>query len=496
MKLPLFMNKNDSALEMLRAACDAEPADVGAAVRLMQYYGEQGKYNEALVICNRSLRCSEQDYSLLLEYGNLCFKKGDLKEASEVFKKLTELEPRRIEGWNNQGILQLRRAEIEDASRSFSELIKIQPDHPGALLNLGNYYFYKEDFKEAGSFFQKLVEIRPDFADGWFNLGNTYLTRGNYKQAKTAFKKALEYRPQFFSAYKNLGFVHEKLGEFQKAEEFYRLAAEINKSDAGIQVNLGNVYFLQNNYIQAKRCFLRVVRLAPKNVPGWTGLAKVSLARGDFNTYVRSMLTVLSRLGDEELARSIEVLIQINQLSKAAEILSQADRLGKKGDNLDLQRLLVYQHKGVHKQKVSAIFKRLSSLPVLSDPVKRGLARFSLEKGDCDSAIKFVKQMGSPDGVSYGILWRALLGKKQYGLVKELIQSYAEENQECFDCWFIMARIEAERGSRLQAEKFLIKALENGFTDVDELNECPQLRRIFDSLARSKSNCLETIDKA
>ena len=78
---------------------------------------------------------------------------------------------------------------------------------------------------------------------------------------------------------KNLGFTHEKMGETEKAEQCYIKAAGINRLDSGIHVNLGSLYIRQGRYEEAKRHFLKAVRLAPSNIMGWTGIRQLALVR-------------------------------------------------------------------------------------------------------------------------------------------------------------------------------------------------------------------------
>ncbi|MDO5577148.1 MAG: hypothetical protein Q4F84_08710, partial [Fibrobacter sp.] len=211
--------------------------------------------------------------------------------------------------------------------------------------------------------------------------------------------------------------------------------------------------------------------------------------KGDLNLFVRATLSSLPRLGDEVLVQSIEILYEINQISKAEEILAQAYRIGRASDSLDLQKLLIYQKKGINTEEVSKIYKRLCSVPP-TDTIRKGLARYALEKGLYDQVIEYIQSMEKPDEVAYGLLWRAFLANNEILKAKQQIQNYIKENPESYDCWFLLARIESLKGHRIRAERFLIRALENGFTNLDELNQYPDLKEILDSLAQSSKDRL------
>ncbi len=399
------------------------------------------------------------------------------------FGQLTEMNAERIEGWNNLGIVQLQKGDLEEAKKSIGKVLEIEPDNSGALLNMGNYHFARSEFDAAQTYFERAINLKADFPDAWFNLGNTFLAKKEFELAKNAFEKAIRYQREFPSALKNLGFIYEKLGDLEKAESYYNQASELNKADAALRVNLGNVHLQRKKYDDARKCYLKAVRLAPNDISGWMGLRHLSLVKGDLNTFMRATLAILPKLSDESLAKSIEMFYELNQLSKADDLLTQADRLGRSGNEIDLQRLLIYHRKGIHQGKVAGIFKKLSNLVEKSEAIKKGLARYSLESGDNDTAIHYIKQMTQPDSVGHSILWRALLAKKETDEARGSIQNYIRENPDSFECWFLLARIEAERGNIAKAEKYLVRSLENGFTNLDELNDCPELKKIFDSLA-------------
>jgi tetratricopeptide (TPR) repeat protein len=480
------MESKETILETLRAQCEADPENFDKAIELAQHYSDLGWFNESLDIYEKLSEKHPDNYTLFLEYGNTCYKKRDYKKSVIFFTKLTEIKPERIEGWNNLGIVQLQLGELEIARQSMEKVLEIEPENSGALLNMGNYYAGKEEFDTSVTYFQKAISVRLDFADAWFNLGNVLIQKNDWEGAINAYEKALKYQREFPSALKNLGFVYEKCGNVDKAESLYMQASELNKADPGVRVNLGNLYLMQKKYDDAKKCYLKAVRLAPNELAGWMGLRHLSLVKGDLNTFIRATLAILPRLSDEVLAKSIEILYELNQISKAEDILNQADRLGRTGNELDLQRLLIYHRKKIHPGKITAIYKNLSAMDTKSESIKKGLARFSLETHDEVSAIKYVQEMTEPDSAAQSILWRALIARNEIDEAVHQIQMHIKDNPDAFECWFLLARIEAMRGNNSRAEKYLIRSLENGFTSLDELNDCSELKKIFENLTKKE----------
>jgi tetratricopeptide (TPR) repeat protein len=479
--------QEDSVLQALRKIYTVSRGDVGAALRLAQYYVDRGWYNQAIDVFRDSLKENGDDYTLLLEYGNTCFKKGEYHEAGIKFKKLTEIKPDRIEGWNNLGIVQIHEGDLDEAYVCFKRVIAIEPDNTGALLNMGNYHSGKGESEQALEYFRKVAEVSPSFADAWYNLGNVLLSLHRIDEAIEAFEKSIKYKSEFPSALKNLGVAHERNGNMSEAERCYVQAIEFNKADPGLRSNLGAVQLSLNKVDDAKENFLKAVRLSPQETSGWMGLREVALAKGDMQMFTRATLSVLPRLSESVIASSLEILYDLHQVSSADEIVKQVDRLGTSGDALDVQRIIAYFYREGVSERVVAIYKRIASASSQNPSYLKGLARFAFLAQNFENAIEFVNKMEHPDCAAHSILWRSLVALNRETQARRLIQNYIREYPDYFDSWFLLGQMEARRGKRERAERFLIKALENGFTDMEEANQNAVLKQILDSLAENKA---------
>lgn len=477
---------DDSILSKLRERFEKTPEDIDTALRLAGFYVNSGWYNQAKDVFRDALKVHADDFTLLLEFGNTCFKKGDFNEAGSAFRKLCAVRPDKIEAWNNLGIVQIQEGDLEGALHSFEKVIELEPENAGALLNMGNYYAGKGMHEDAIAYFHKTVAVLPGFADAWYNLGNSFLAIGKMVEAGEAFEKAIKYRGDFPSALKNLGFVYERQKRFDDAERCYSSAIEFNKADPALRINLGGIHLLQNRTDDARECFLKAVRLAPQEVGGWLGLREVALVKGDLLTFNRATLAVLPRLSESIIAESIEILFDLDQKSAADEIVQQIDRLGKTGDLLDSQRICSYYLNDGDSVKIKSIVTRLLSKNPVEPQILKGLARYAFLSGKFEQVVDLVNKIDTPDAYAQSILWRSLIEVKKDVQARRLIQNYIREYPESFECWYLLAVIEARRGHRIRTEKFLIRALETGFTNLDELKKEPVLKEILDSISEKK----------
>ena len=396
-------------LQVLRDAYAADPSNVGAGLQLAQQYADLGWYNQSLDLYRVLAKANPQNYSLMLDYGNVCYKHGDREEAIRAFTGLTELRPNRVEGWNNLGIV-LMVANVQESARdAFEHVLALEPQNPGALINLAAYHYSSGSVEKSIELLRTAVATRPDFTDAWFNLGNAYVVRREYDQAIEAFKKALRYQPDLASAHKNLGFVYEQMGDFDQAEANYRKAQELKKSDAGCYINLANVCLRQGKTDEAKKNFLHAVRLSPKEISGWMGLRHLALLRGDVATYVRSTLAIVHRLSPAIIAESIAVLRELKHFDKVDEILNVVDGSDKQEISLDCERLLAYQRRATDRGKAEALAIKLQALPDPDDKVRRTLAEYYYNQEAFDKALLWIDKIREQTISSNKILWDCLI---------------------------------------------------------------------------------------
>jgi len=479
------IKNNEEKLEELRARYNREPDSIEAALALAQFYADLGWLNEAQQLYKSLLSVNQKDFALLLEYGNICFKKQEYKEAISVFKDLTVMNPARIEGWNNLGIVYLTCENIDGAAAAFSRVLEIEPDNAGALLNRGNCHFEKNELNIAHQYFERSVKAAPDFADGWFNLGNTFLAREEYDDAIHAYQRALRFRYDFVSALKNLGYVYQKKGSFDLARDQYLQALQFNKADASIYRNLAIVYTSIKNFDEAKECFLRAVRLAPRNLGGWMGLRHLSLVKGDLETYMRATTAVLPRLAGDVIAASARALRELGHWDMTAKIITQADSLNKESVLLDIERLLLYSNRKINTHRIPALEKKIQNLNSPPSEVKLGFATYLFQNKKPALAEKCLNGMPA-DQLSYRTLqWRVLIAQRKFDAAKEDITVFLKDHSDCFDGWFLLAGILIEQDDIEQARAMLIKALENGFNDIEAIQGNKKLKLLYQALAVS-----------
>jgi tetratricopeptide (TPR) repeat protein len=471
-------------IEELRKAWEADPANRDAGIQLAQACTDCGWYNQAIDIYKRIIDEKETGYALLLDYGNVCYRHGDGEEALRLFKKLTELRPGRIEGWNNLGIVLLAAGKRDEAGSAFAHVLEIEPENPGALVNLASCHSGNGNVDAAIELLEKAVHARRDFADAWFNLGNARSAKKEYEPAIDAFKRALRYQPEMASAYKNLGYVHEQLGDFDEALKQYQQCMALNKADAGAYINMANVYIKQGKLDTAKKQYLHAVRLAPREPSGWMGLRHLALMRGDLTTYVRSTVAIMHRLGADAAAESVTVLRELKHFDKADEVLHMADSLNLTSDHLDSERLLSLQRRTIDHAKMAALYQHLALLENASDNVKEALAAYHSAAKEYDAALEWIEKVRDKSMAGQRLWWEILFHRQAWDRAIDAITAYLDEHPDNFDGHFFLAKIAAAQEKTDAAREHLVQALKHGFSDVPLIEEDAALSAVYHSLGK------------
>lgn len=479
----------NTPLDQLRADYEEHPGASHTAARLAEHYADLGWYNEALDVYREALKKNPDEMSLLVGYGNTCFRHSDYRESLNAFKRLTEIKPERIEGWNNLGIVHMAMGNDDAAQTAFGRVLSLEPDNAGTLLNMGNCHARKGDTAGARAFFERAIAVKPDYADGWFNFGNTWLSEKNYQKAAFAFEKALKYQREFPSALKNLGYVHEQRSDWEKAADCYRQAALLEKVDAGIQINLANACMALDQFEEAKDCFLKAVKLAPKNTAGWMGLRHLALMKGDLPTYMRATNAVLPHLSETAIATTIGILLGLHHLKEAREIVLGADRCNKQSDELDAQRLLAYRLCNIQAGRCQEIYKRLLSQasPGRADSIGKALAWYAFECADFTEAKEHGRAVQQADQKTRSIIVRSHLALGERKEALELVKRYSAEQPANSEMLFLLACCELEEGNMSKAGKDFLLALENGFSDIEEINRYPAFKLLFEKIGPGNS---------
>jgi Flp pilus assembly protein TadD len=147
--------------------------------------------------------------------------------AVNLFKRVTELEPKHKFAWNNLGRAYLSLRQLDEAVAAFRKQIEVNPYDEFAYNNLGLALWQQHKLDEAAAAFLKQIELVPldKFAHG--NLGSLYSEQKRYAEAVPELEKATTLTPNNSTLHVSLGQCYLNLGQTDKAMEAFDKAFEI-----------------------------------------------------------------------------------------------------------------------------------------------------------------------------------------------------------------------------------------------------------------------------
>ena len=107
---------------------------------------------------------------------------GKTFEASEAFKKVTELNPIYADGFNNLGVTLQEQGKLEEAIEEYNKALELKPDYADAYYNMGVTFKEQGKLEEAIEACQKALTLKPDFAEAYTNMSFAYLCKGSLEE--------------------------------------------------------------------------------------------------------------------------------------------------------------------------------------------------------------------------------------------------------------------------------------------------------------------------
>lgn len=173
---------------------------------------------------------------------------------------------------NDAGVAALKNQNYRAASELLKKVVEMEPKHKSAWNNLGQAYLALGKNDEAVSAFNKQIEINPFDEFAYNNLGRALQVQQKYDEAIAAYKKQLEVNPLDQFAHANLGAIYLEQKNYADATPELERAVQISLQNPVLQANLGRAYLNVNQPDKALQAFDKAVELAPSPVI-WNNVA-------------------------------------------------------------------------------------------------------------------------------------------------------------------------------------------------------------------------------
>jgi arylsulfatase A-like enzyme/Flp pilus assembly protein TadD len=190
---------------------------------LANFYQEQKRPADAEAVLREALANNPASFRINTALGIIMIDNGRFDEAIDVLNKSLASIDFDPETWNYLGVAYWNTGRFDEALEAYERALSLDSNYAIVFNNRGSLFlsrYFKDkradDLAHAREDFRKAVELDPKYASAWNGLGVSSSQRGDLDDAITAWKMAVELKPDFGFALYNLGL--GLLGRGDKAE--------------------------------------------------------------------------------------------------------------------------------------------------------------------------------------------------------------------------------------------------------------------------------------
>jgi predicted negative regulator of RcsB-dependent stress response len=170
----------------------SEPAQATAADLHAQAYKalDQGKAKEAEELFRKVTALEPRHPYAFNNLGRALRQQGRTDEALAAFEKQIEVSPFDEYAWANRGDMLLREGKQEEAERCFERQIEVAPVRPWAYRSLGGLRASQKRYRESVELLTRATSAEPSHAPTWLQLAWVSFLDGRAEEGRAAADKA------------------------------------------------------------------------------------------------------------------------------------------------------------------------------------------------------------------------------------------------------------------------------------------------------------------
>ncbi|HKV24262.1 MAG TPA: tetratricopeptide repeat protein [Candidatus Acidoferrum sp.] len=132
------------------------------------------------------------------QMGDLYMVRKQYREATELFKKLADQNPKNAVYLNKLGIALHQQEALGQALKYYERAVKVDPTYADAENNVGTIWYQRKKYHKAIRAYEKAIKMRDDMAVLYSNLGYAYFGDKKYAEAIASFRQGLALDPLLF----------------------------------------------------------------------------------------------------------------------------------------------------------------------------------------------------------------------------------------------------------------------------------------------------------
>lgn len=230
-------------------------------------YTKEGKYQEAISVLEKGIMEHSKAASLHFNLGLNYIEVGNVKKASEEFRKTIDLEPAHAKAYQGLGLIHYEREEYRDAGAYYLATIEAGKQDEFVYYKLGSCFFKLKRFNKAVEAYQASIRLNSKEKRYHFALGAAHMALNEQHDAIAAMETALKLDPMYLDAQYNIAVAYLKMSEYsQSITEAEKILAK-NSDYAKAYLVIGHAHKRMGNYILADRFQKKAERMDPSLKP-------------------------------------------------------------------------------------------------------------------------------------------------------------------------------------------------------------------------------------
>ena len=198
-----------------------------------------------------------------LDYVIQLYSSGQMDKALLSIKELIQDFPNIPLLHNISGACNSALGEIDPSIISFNKAIELKPDYDEAYFNLGVAFHQTGQLGEAINCYERAISIKHAYPTAHNNLGLIALSQGQLDNALKSFEWAVAYSPEYAEAHNSLGAALQELKQFEKAKVSFKKAVALNPQYAQGLHNLAILCEIINLPDEASEYYEKALAVEP-----------------------------------------------------------------------------------------------------------------------------------------------------------------------------------------------------------------------------------------
>ena len=323
----------------------------------------------AVLLCVVSLGCSRGERrDQLLAKGNRFFQQNKLADASLIYRKALQADPRFGEAYYRLGLTEIRLQHVKTARAALSKAVELMPENTDAWVQLGEVYLisYQADRSRvayeqlesianrildrtpdsfaglrlkgylavadlkpglAVEFFSKANVIRPLVPDVAAALAQSLLQAGRGDEGESISKQLIALHPHFGPIYDVLYGYYLRTARTQDAEQILIAKSKSNPTSDFALLQLAEHYVGQHRQQDAERVIRGMVADAKTYPGGHLAAAEFYRKTGQFDRVVRELEAGAAAKPAEKSAYEKEIVDALLQSGEKQQAVERLNRL-------------------------------------------------------------------------------------------------------------------------------------------------------------------------